>query len=144
MQTRSSSSSSSSTHHQRSVPFCTICSRKRKITIIHLGSTGRAPIHPFKHAHAIHNIYLAVLTHVPIVHMVYQAHHLPSSNYIIDRILWPPLVAISISWMMSPAGHLVVIVGVVSSDNSLFVFQLSVAQWVMAIVSATTLIDEFH
>lgn len=41
------------------------------------------------------------------------------------------------------AGHLVVIV-VIASDNSLFVFQLSVAQWVMAIVSATTLIDEFR
>lgn len=35
-------------------------------------------------------------------------------------------------------GHLVVIA--VVSDNSHFVFQLSVAQWVMAIVSATSLI----
>lgn len=71
------SSSSSSTHHQRNVPFCTICSRKRKITIIHLGSTGRA--HTLKHAHTIHNIYLAVVTHI--------VHHLPATNYIIDRIL---------------------------------------------------------
>lgn len=78
--------------------FCCRSSSSSKWCSISVGN-GRSPSSSLGPGHTYsYIIFSCTLTHI------FYSHHLPAANYIIDRISWPPLVAISIN-LDVVAGH---------------------------------------